>query len=71
MGVIKMKKVQGVKDLLKYLQSVDYPMTEDQIRQCIAKRTIPHSQSYANTIFFDLDHIDWWISEQRKQKNKI
>lgn len=65
-----MKKVQGVKDLLKYLHSVDYPMTEEQINDCIAKRTIPHSQSYSRTIFFDLKHIDWWILEQRKLEDK-
>jgi hypothetical protein len=65
-----MKKIQGVKGLLGYFQSVDYPMTEELINDCIAKRTIPHSRSYANTIFFDLSHIDWWISEQKKLEDK-
>lgn len=69
-GVINLTKIQGVKDLLKYLESAGCPMTEEQINEGIAKRQIPHSQSYANTIFFDLRHIDWWISEQQKQESK-
>lgn len=65
-----MTKIQGVKELQKYLKSVGYPRTEEQINESIAKRQIPHSQSYANTIFFDVEHIDWWISQQQKVESK-
>lgn len=65
-----MKKVQGVKSLLKYLEAADYPMTEERVHDFIARRKIPHSQSYGEMIFFDLDHIDWWIAEQRKLESK-
>lgn len=65
-----MTKIQGVKELQKYLKSVGYPRTEEQINESIEKRQIPHSQSYANTIFFDVEHIDWWISQQQKVESK-
>ena len=65
-----MKKVQGVKSLLKYLEAADYPMTEERVQEFMAQRKIPHSQSYGDMIFFDLSHIDWWIAEQRKLENK-
>jgi hypothetical protein len=69
-GVINLTKIQGVNDLMEYLASAGCPRTEEQINESIAKRQIPHSQSYANTIFFDLRHIDWWISQQLKNESK-
>jgi hypothetical protein len=65
-----MKKVQGIKSLLEYLEAADYPMTEERVQELMAQRKIPHSRSYGKTIFFDLGHIDWWIAEQRKLENK-
>lgn len=65
-----MTKIQGVNDLRKYLESAGYPRTEEEIIESIAKRQIPHSQSYSNTFFFDLEHIDWWIEQQQKKEYK-
>lgn len=64
-----MSKIQGVKSLLTYLESVDYPITEGQLNDYLAKRKIPHSKTYGDIIFFDQAHIDWWIVEQRKTKS--
>jgi hypothetical protein len=60
-----MTKIQGVTSLLEYLNSVNYPLTEEQLRMFLDQRKIPHS-SFGDTLFFDLGHIDWWIAEQRK-----
>lgn len=62
-----MKKIQGIENLLKYLDSVDFPMTEERIRNFLNQRNIPHSQPYGDIFIFDEDHIDWWVAEQRKQ----
>ncbi|TWT01133.1 hypothetical protein [Planomicrobium sp. CPCC 101079] len=64
-----MSKIQGVKSLLEHLESVNYPISEDQLHEYLAKRKIPHKKSYGGTIFFDLAHIDWWIAEQRKTES--
>ncbi|MDN7241183.1 hypothetical protein QWY14_05240 [Planococcus sp. N028] len=64
-----MSKIQGIKDLLQYFESVDYSITEEQVHEQLAKRKIPHSKSFGDTVFFDLAHIDWWIAEQRKSKS--
>lgn len=61
-----MGKIQGIESLRKYLESVDYPLTEEQINDFMAKRKIPHSKSYGKMIIFDLSHIDWWVAQQRK-----
>lgn len=61
-----MSKIQGVKSLLEYLESVDYPLSENQLHEFLARRKIPHKKSYGDTVFFDSAHIDWWITEQRK-----
>ncbi|MDN7225903.1 hypothetical protein QWY22_12365 [Planococcus liqunii] len=65
-----MKKIQGIKNLLEYLETVGYPMTEERVQHFMAQRKIPHSQAYGDMIFFDSNHIDWWIAEQRKLKNE-
>lgn len=66
-----MKKIQGVKSLLGYLESVDYPLTEEQVNELLSKRKIPHSSLYGKVIMFELSHIDWWIAEQRKTNSSI
>ena len=60
-----MSKIQGVASLLEYLNSVDYPLTEEQLQMYLHQRKIPHN-SFGDTVFFELVHIDWWIAEQRK-----
>ena len=60
-----MRKIQGIKSLLDYLSSVNYPMTEDKVKDLIMKRQIPHNRPIASIIIFDLDHIDWWLNERQ------
>ena len=63
-----MRKVQGIKSLMDYLASVDYPLSEETLNDLILKRDLPHSIPIRNMIIFDLSHIDWWIEEKRKLK---
>ncbi|MBM7647482.1 hypothetical protein JOC78_000403 [Bacillus ectoiniformans] len=63
-----MRKVNGIKNLIDYLESVHYPMTEEQINDLITEKHIPHSKLIGNHMMFNLDHIDWWINEQKTKQ---
>lgn len=63
-----MRKVQGVKRLIDYFDSVNYPMTEENLIILMTQREIPHTSPLSNILIFDLNHIDWWIKEQNKVK---
>lgn len=63
---IKLRKIQGLPKLVTYLESVDYPLAEDEITDLMLRRKIPHRKAYQDVIIFNLEHIDWWIAEQRK-----
>ncbi|WP_144511265.1 hypothetical protein [Bacillus sp. FJAT-22090] len=60
-----MRKVYGIKSLLAYLDSVDYPISEERIHELISNKEIPHLRPISNMFAFNLEHIDWWVSEQR------
>lgn len=62
-----MRKVYGIKSLLVYLESIDYPVSEERIHELISKKEIPHLRPISNMLAFNLVHIDWWVSEQRKK----
>ena len=61
-----MRKVQGVKSLMAYFHSVNYPMTEENLIELMTRKEIPHASPISSIIIFDLNHIDWWIREQNK-----
>ena len=63
-----MRKVQGVKRLIAYFNSVNYPMTEADLINLMTQKEIPHTSPLSNILIFDLNHIDWWIKEQNKIK---
>ena len=63
-----MRKIQGVKRLIAYFDSVNYPMTEENLIILMTQREIPHTSPLSNILIFDLNHIDWWIKEQNKVK---
>ncbi|WP_203332694.1 hypothetical protein [Planococcus beigongshangi] len=65
-----MGKIQGVENLLVYLESVGYPLTEQQIDEFLRARTIPHSKPYGGIIVFDSNHIEWWMDLRRKHEFK-
>lgn len=60
-----MKKIYGIKNLIAYLDSVSYPLTEDQIHQLIQSKDIPHLRPHENLLVFNTDHIDWWMNIQQ------
>lgn len=53
---------------MQYMESKDFPLTEQQIKDYMAQRTFPHTNSFNDMVFFDTEHIDWWIAEQRKSR---
>ncbi|MGE6488053.1 hypothetical protein [Paenisporosarcina sp. NPDC076898] len=61
-----MRKVQGVKSLMAYFDSVNYPMTEENLIDLMARKELPHISPISTILIFDLNHIDWWINEQSK-----
>jgi hypothetical protein len=60
-----LRRVYGVKKLTTYLDSVGYPLTEEQIHQLILNKEIPHLRPIGDIIAFNLEHIDWWISHKK------
>lgn len=65
-----MRKIQGIKRLTTYLASVNHPLSEAEIQDLMLRKTLPHNMVMNNIIIFDLDHIDWWISQNRLKNNK-
>ncbi|ANU24814.1 hypothetical protein [Planococcus donghaensis] len=63
-----MRKIQGISNLVTYLESVNYPVAAEQITELMLKRKIPHRKAYQDIVIFNLEHIDWWIAEQQKQQ---
>ncbi|OCA85312.1 hypothetical protein [Pseudobacillus wudalianchiensis] len=60
-----MRKIYGIENLIAYLSSVNFPLTEERIKDLILNRELPHHRAFQSTFIFNLDHIDWWISQQR------
>ena len=61
-----MGKIHGIENLLVYLNSVGYPLSEQQVNEFLLARKIPHSKPYGSMIVFDCAHIEWWVEMQRK-----
>jgi hypothetical protein len=57
-----MRKDYGIKSLMIYLESVNYPITEEEIDDLILNKKIPHLRPIDNLLIFNLDHIDGWLS---------
>lgn len=60
-----MRRVNGIKKLSIYLDTVGYPLTEEEINELIINKEIPHLRPMGNMIVFNLDHIDWWNSHNQ------
>lgn len=61
-----MRKIQGVKSLMAYFDSVNFPMTEENLIDLLARKELPHISPISSILIFDLNHIDWWIKTQIK-----
>ncbi|KMY54387.1 hypothetical protein AC623_10970 [Bacillus sp. FJAT-27231] len=60
-----MRKIYGIENLIAYLSSVNFPLIEERIKDVILKRELPHYRAFQTTFIFNLDRIDWWISQKR------
>ncbi|MCK1996631.1 hypothetical protein MPH47_05135 [Psychrobacillus psychrodurans] len=63
--MINLRRAYGVIKLSSYLDTVGYPLTEEEINVLIINKEIPHLRPMANMIVFNLDHIDWWINQKQ------
>ena len=59
-----MRKAYGIKSLIKYLESVNQPITEEEINDLILNKKIPHLRPINNLLVFNLDYIDGWLRDQ-------
>jgi len=64
-----MGKIHGIENLIRYLDTVDYPLTEQQINEFLMAKTIPHSKPYGDLLVFERSHMEWWVALQRKTEN--
>ncbi|MGG0249233.1 hypothetical protein ABEY24_12890 [Peribacillus frigoritolerans] len=60
-----MRKAYGIKSLMIYLESVNYPIKEEEINDLILNKKIPHLRPIDNLLIFNLDHIDGCLSDQQ------
>ncbi|MDG5470544.1 hypothetical protein P6709_02215 [Jeotgalibacillus sp. ET6] len=63
-----MSKLYGIEKLIEYLASKNYPLSDEKIRTLIHKKIIPHQNPVKGMYSFDMNHIDWWVNEQRSKK---
>ncbi|AOH53143.1 hypothetical protein ABE28_002180 [Peribacillus muralis] len=59
-----MRKAYGIKSLIVYLESVNHPITEEEVNDLIVNKKIPHLRPINNLLIFNLDHIDGWLRDQ-------
>jgi hypothetical protein len=64
-GGDEMRKIQGINNLIPYLDSISFPLTREEIQDLIAQKKLPHKKPVSGIFIFDLDHIDWWVNENR------
>lgn len=64
-----MRKIQGVDNLLCYLESAGLPLTKEQVMHLLADKKLPHIR-YGHVILFYENHIDWWIRQQKRKATK-
>ncbi|MFS0576390.1 hypothetical protein AB1K83_12195 [Sporosarcina sp. 179-K 3D1 HS] len=57
-----MRTVQGISSVIAYLESVDYPVTEEDIQALLADMDVSSDNRASH---FNLDHVDWWINQQQ------
>lgn len=57
-----MRKVRGVKELVKYLELNNCPMSESTIYRLIRCKGIPFRRPSPQVLIFDLNDIDKWLS---------
>ncbi len=57
-----MRRVRGAKGLVKYLDSIDCPMSESTIYKLLREKRIPSIRPSDRILLFDLDAIDYWLS---------
>ena len=57
-----MRKIRGVKKLVKYLESINCPLSEATLYRLVRTKDIPFTRPTQRVLIFDLDAIDKWLS---------
>ena len=57
---VPMRRIRGVKALVKYLESIDCPMSDATIHRLLREKRIPVIRPSERILIFDLDAIDRW-----------
>lgn len=56
--------VRGAESLVKYLTSINCPMSETTIYRLVRKKSIPFRRPSPGLLLFNLDAIDKWLNEE-------
>lgn len=57
-----MRRMRGVKNLVRYLESIGAPMSESTVYRLLRVKKIPHLRPSPGILIFDLDAIDNWLT---------
>lgn len=57
------RRVRGAKELSKYLESINCPLSESTIFKLVREKRIPHIRPSNRVLLFDLDSIDKWLED--------
>jgi excisionase family DNA binding protein len=63
------RKVLGVKELVEYLASINYPYSKSTIYRLVRTKQIPFHRPTPQLIIFNLDEIDEWLETDCNQNN--
>ena len=63
-----MRRIRGAKELVKYLESIDCPMSESTIYKLLREKRIPSIRPSDRILLFDLDAIDKWLTMDDSEK---
>lgn len=67
---VPMRRVRGAKALVKYLESIDCPMSETTIYRLLRTKSIPFRRISPQVLIFDLDDIDNWLGSDYEETDQ-
>lgn len=67
---VPMRRIRGVKALVKYLDSINCPISESTIYRLLRKKSIPFRRPSPQVLIFDLDDIDHWLGSDYEETNQ-
>lgn len=65
-----MRRIRGAKELVKYLESINCPISESTIYKLLREKRIPSIRPSDLILLFDLDAIDRWLTVDDSKKHE-